>query len=182
MKEAIIEYAKKVSEVQNWWSMEELDKFSEEYKNKYINNNIYFITKSSEVNLTIIEKTLGFVPPLDILEYMNLFWHPCIKGFYKIEESIVLFSVIKYDNESDDDFLYHKYGLLDMAKSWKETAGGDLKRYLPIGWTGYSGGYILYDLKTGMIYEEDFDNVGVPSEEPLANSLEELISNLSVIE
>ena len=114
MKEAIIEYAKKVSEVQNWWSMEELDKFGEGHKNKYINNNIYFIPKSSEANLTIIEKTLGFVPPLDVLDYMNLFWHPCIKGFCKIVECVFIDTKILkvvFDKKTGVDliaFRYHK--------------------------------------------------------------------------
>lgn len=180
MKEAMVKYAEKAAKIPNWWSISEIEKFNKEHKTEYINNGIYFIPKDAKTSLTTIENNLGYTLPLDILDYIDLFWHPCVKGFYKIEECIILFSVIKYDNEADDAFLYHKYGLIDMAKTWKEISGGDVKRYLPIGWTGYSGGYILYYLKTGMIYEEDFDNVGVPSEKPLANSLKELISNLNV--
>lgn len=181
MKETMIEYAKKTSRVHDWWSEAEISKFNAEHKTKYINNNIYFIPKDIKTNLTSIENKLSYSLPLDIIEYIDLFWHPCVKGFYKIQESIILFSVIKYDNETDDAFLYHKCGIMDMINTLEKISGGEQKRYLPIGWTGYSGGYILYDLKTGMIYEEDFDNVGMPSEEPLANSLKELISNLNII-
>lgn len=58
--------------------------------------------------------------------------------------------------------------------------GGDVALYLPIGWTGYSGTYILYELSTGGIFEEDMDNVGIPAKEPFANSLKELIRDLSL--
>ena len=180
MKEAIVKYAKRTLKIHNWWSAAEIESFNKEHKAKYISKGVYFIPKGVKTDLTKVEDELGYALPCDIVDYIDFFWHPCVKGYYKIEECIILFSVIKYDDETDDAFLYHKNGLLNMVETWKESSGGDVKKYLPIGWTGYSGGYILYDLKTGMIYEEDFDNVGVPSEEPLAHSLKELISNLNV--
>ena len=62
----------------------------------------------------------------------------------------------------------------------KKNRGGNITQYLPIGWTSYSGGYILYELSTGRIFEEDIDNVGIPAKEPLADSLKELIRGLSL--
>lgn len=31
----------------------------------------------------------------EIDDYINLFWHPCIRGYCNTKESIVLFSVLK---------------------------------------------------------------------------------------
>lgn len=81
--------------------------------------------------------------------------------------------------ESDDNIMRQKDGIIDLGKNWRDLYGGDISQYLPIGWTGYSGSYILYEVRTGRIFEEDFDNDGMPAEEPFANSLKELMQGLS---
>lgn len=111
---------------------------------------------------------------------INLFWHPYIYGYYKLHECIILFSCHNHKTEADDDIMCQKNGIVDLGKRWRDNYGGDITQYLPIGWTSYSGGYILYELSTGRIFEEDIDNEGIPANEPFAGSLKELIRGLSL--
>jgi hypothetical protein len=39
-----------------------------------------------------------------------------------------------------------------VLKKWDEI--GDIKRFVPIGWLGYSGGNVLYEVSTSNIYLE----------------------------
>ena len=43
---------------------------------------------------------------------INLFWHPCIRGYCNTKESIVLFSVLKKQGDSSDDILFYKNSLI----------------------------------------------------------------------
>lgn len=180
MKETIIKYAERASKIPNWWSSSEVGDFNEQLKKLYIDKRIYFIPRNTKTDFSKFENELGYQMPFDIREYINLFWHPYIKGFYKIDECIILFSVIKYDNESCDDVLYHENGIIKLADEWRSVFGGNTQKFLPIGWLDYTGRYLLYEINTGKIYTEKFDCEGMPSDQPLADSLKELIENLNV--
>lgn len=65
-------------------------------------------------------------------------------------ESIVLFSVLKKEGDSGDDILFYKNSLISMAEDWEEM--GDIKKFIPIGWLGYSGGYVLYEVSSHNIF------------------------------
>lgn len=179
MKNAILTYAEKIKDIPNWYQNFDISNVSPELK-KFFDNNIYFIKRKTKTDFSIFEKEYGYSLPSDIGEYINLFWHPIIFGYYLIPECIILFPVVKYNNDSDNDILYQKHSIISMARVWKYTFGGNINKFLPIGWTGYSEGYILYEIGTGKIYAEDLDNEGTPESEPIANSLKELIVNLNV--
>ena len=55
----------------------------------------------------------------EINDYINLFWHPCIRGYCNTKESIVLFSVLKKEGDSSDDILFYENSLISMAKDWE---------------------------------------------------------------
>ena len=50
-----------------------------------------------------------------------------------------------------------------------------------IGWLGYSGGYVLYEVSSHNIFLENLDIDGEVEDKPIANSLKELINNMNVI-
>lgn len=64
------------------------------------------------------------------------------------------------------------------AQSW---IMGDIKTFIPIGWLGYSGGYVLYEVSSHNIFLENMDIDGEVEDKPIANSLKELINNMNVI-
>ncbi|CCZ94018.1 uncharacterized protein BN751_00795 [Coprococcus eutactus CAG:665] len=109
---------------------------------------------------------------------INLFWHPCIRGYCNTKESIVLFSVLKKEGDSSDEILFYENSLISMAKDWEEI--GDIKKFIPIGWLGYSGGYVLYEVSSHNIFLENMDVDGEVEDKPIANSLKELINNMNV--
>lgn len=57
---------------------------------------------------------------------------------------------------------------------------GDIKKFIPIGWLGYSGGYVLYEVSSHNIFLENMDIDGEVEDKPIANSLKELINNMNV--
>jgi hypothetical protein len=73
-----------------------------------------------------------------------------------------------------------KDGLIPSAKKWEKLYGGDITRYLPIGYLSYSEMNVLYEVNSGKIFLEDLDNEGSPENNPIANSFKELIGNLKV--
>lgn len=184
MEEAILSYAAKAKNNPNYCIYEDLRKFNPNIR-KQMERGEYFVRRTSKTDFKIFEDTFGYKLPSDIGDLINLFWHPYIYGFYKydkIGESIVLFSCHQHKTETDDDILRQKYGIIDLGIEWRNPYlghGGDITQYLPIGWTNYSGGNILYELSTGRIFCEHLDNVKEPEEEPIANSLKELITGLS---
>lgn len=127
----------------------------------------------------MFEKEFGYKLPLEIVSYINIFWHPYISGYSNVHECIVLFSVLKRKGDSGDDLLFYKNGLITMAREWAEI--GDIQEYIPIGWLGYSGGYILYEVKSNHIFLEHMDIDGAVDNKPIAASLKELIDNLQLI-
>lgn len=90
----------------------------------------------------------------------------------------MLFSVLKKEGDSSNDVLFYKNGLIDLANHWAED--GDINKYVPIGWLGYSGSFVLYEVDTGEIFLEDrnADVDGVVEDKPVAHSIAELINNL----
>lgn len=179
MREALLKYFEKYKHSSNKYNEQDYSRITPEIKRAF-DSGIYLIERHSITNVSLIEKELGYALPNDIIEYINLFWHSAIYGYYIIPECIILFSVIKYNDESDDDILHHKNSIIAMAREWKNISKDNFSKYLPIGWTGYSGVYILYEIETGKIYEEDFDTEGTVSAEPIADSLKELIMNLQL--
>ena len=139
----------------------------------------FFSERKSSTSLDLFEKEFGYKLPDDVVDLINLFWHTEIYGYYKITECIILFSCHNHLTESDSDILLQKGGIIELARSWRADYKGDINHFLPIGWTGYSGRYILYELNSGRIFEEDLDNDGSPVREPFAGSLKELIQNLT---
>ena len=180
MIEAILSYAAKADNNPNYCNTFEFD-FQKINSNirKQMENGDFFLRRTTITNFKIFEETFGYKLPPDIGDLINLFWHPYIYGYYKIHECIILFSCHQHKTETDDDVLRQKDGIIDIATTWRDTYDGDITRYLPIGWTGYSGKYILYELSTGRIFCEDFDNDGEPEKEPIADSVKELIYGLS---
>jgi hypothetical protein len=57
---------------------------------------------------------------------------------------------------------------------------GDIKKFIPIGWLGYSGGYVLYEVSSHNIFLGNMDIDGEVEDKPIANSLKELINNMNV--
>lgn len=57
----------------------------------------------------------------------------------------------------------------------------DIKKFIPIGWLGYSGGYVLYEVSSHNIFLENMDVDGEVEDKPIANSLKELINNMNVL-
>lgn len=181
MEEAILSYAAKAKNNPNFCDGEDLRKVNHNIR-KQMERGEYFVRRTSKTDFKIFEETFGYKLPSDIGDLINLFWHPYIYGFYKydkIGEDIVLFSCHKHKTETDDDILRQEFGIIDLGIEWRDRSEGDITQYLPIGWTGYSGRNILYELSTGRIFCEHLDNVKEPEEEPIANSLKELITGLS---
>ena len=85
---------------------------------------------------------------------------------------------MKKEGDSSDDILFYKNGLISMAKDWEGI--GDIKKFIPIGWLGYSGGYVLYEVSSHNIFLENMDIDGKVEDKPIANSLKELINNMNV--
>lgn len=178
MQEAILNYAIKAKNNPNYCSLTDFESMHP-YIKRQCENGEYFTRRNTLTDFKIFENIFGYKLPKDIGDLINLYWHPYIYGFYKLSECIVLFSCHKHKTENDADIMKQKDGIIDLGINWRDVYAGDISQYLPIGWKGYSGSYILYELSTGRIFEEDFDNDGKPAEEPFANSLKELIQGLS---
>lgn len=74
--------------------------------------------------------------------------------------------------------IYYKNGLITLARKWAKI--GDVQKYIPIGWLGYSGAYVLYEVKTCKVFLEDIDVDGGVLNKPIADSLKELIYKLNI--
>lgn len=142
-----------------------------------INRRIYLIKRQERTDVSEIENMLGYKLPKEIDDYINIYWHPYIMGFCGTYECIVLISILKHKGDTVNDVIHYKCNFIDEIKCWQE--GGGNKKFIPIGWLDYSGAYVLYDIITGKIYLEEFDIDYTVEEKPIANSLKELIDNLS---
>ena len=177
MDKALLVYFAKIDQPNNFFKIDKIDDLDEDIKNQFEKGN-YLVRRTTHINF---EKILKFDLPKELKDYINIFWHPCIRGYYMLPECIVLFPVLKKKDDSDADILYYENGLISMERDWRKY--DQEKRFIPIGWLGYSGGYILYEMRTGQIYFEDMNaNVeGSIVNEPLANSLKELIERMNPI-
>lgn len=177
MKKAIQNYFEKMKEYPNYYANEDFSDVSHEIKNK-IDKGVMIIERKDETDVSIFEKEFGYKLPIEIERYINLFWHPCITGYSNINESIVLFSVLKKEGDSSNDILFYKNNLITMAKEWKKI--GDIQKYIPIGWLGHSGGYVLYEVSSSKVFLENKDVDGEVGDKPIANSLNELLNNMEI--
>ena len=71
-------------------------------------------------------------------------------------------------------------GEITLSREWQKI--GDIKKFIPIGWLNYSGGFVLYEISTGKIYIEDTnaDIEGVVYHKSISNSLKYLIEHLQI--
>lgn len=159
---------------------------NEDYSNVDVNIRACFrngtvpVKRTSGTDFSIFREKYGYDLPSEIQEYINLYWHSYISGFnHKMkqysDEAIILFQVLKYQGENDNDVLYHRCGLLELSDQWIKY-GGDIHRFIPVGWTGYSGGDILYNTETSQIHITDLDENII--EDAIADSLSDLIKYL----
>ncbi|MCM1113251.1 MAG: hypothetical protein NC399_08375 [Muribaculum sp.] len=177
MKISIQNYFERVSKIPDYYANEDFGLISKEIKNKF-DNGVFLIERIDETDVSIFETEFGYKLPLEIERYINLFWHPCISGYFNTQESIVLFPVIKKEGDSNDDLLFYKNGLITMAKEWRKN--GDIQNFIPIGWSGYSGGYVLYEVSSNHIFLENIEFDGEPEKKPIADSLKELINHMYI--
>lgn len=177
MKIAIQNYFEKLKGYPDYYANEDFSEVSNELKDK-IDKGEIFIERKDKTDLSIFEKEFGYKLPTEIESYINLFWHPYISGYSNTKESIILFSVLKKEGDSSNEILFYKNGLITMAKNWEKI--GDIQKFIPIGWLGYSGGYVLYEVHSNNIFLENMDIDGEAEDKPIANSLKELINNLYI--
>lgn len=152
-----------------------LESIDPELINHFLSGEI-FVKRNEHSDFEIFERELGFPMPKDIADFINAYWQPGIFGYYKdFPECFILLSAIKNKGEQPDDFLLRPKGLIAEAKSWM-TYNGDPAKYLPIGIYDPSSCYfILYEVCTGRIFLEDTDIEGSHENEPVCDSLRELI-------
>lgn len=179
MRGTIEKYFDKLKKYPNYYENEDLSEISDEIKSKF-GKGIIPIEREDETDISLFEKEFGYKLPDEIVDYINIFWHPYISGYLCVPECIVLFPVLKKEGDSSDDILFYENGLITMSKEWAEI--GDVQKYIPIGWLGYSGGHVLYEVKTGKIFLEDMDADvdGRIENKPIINSLKELINNMDI--
>lgn len=177
MKKAIQKYFEKLKDYPLYYVNEDFSDVSSEIKREF-DKGTYLIERTTKTDISIFEKEFGYELPKEIKEYINLFWHPCISGYYNTREAVVLFPVLKKEGNSGNDLLFYKNGLIAMAENWSKIGGSN--EFIPIGWLGHSGSYVLYDVKSNKIFLENTDIDGQAEIEPIANSLKELIDNLQI--
>ena len=202
MKNALISYSKKAMEQPDFFNRcqsqfeDVIPELITEIKKSFL------ISRTTKTNLKPFFERFGIELPDDIKDYINLFWHTsvfgvfdCDKqnengGYYKFDEGLVLFPVLKYNGKTDDDVLLQENGVYalteELYEDFEEEEGvpfhNDLvnivKDYICIGWTEYSAYKILYKISTGEIYLESLIEDRVADDKPIASSLAELINKL----
>lgn len=116
-KEPYIEANPAYKTIEN--GINESDKIPDGIK-KEIDKGVFLVERKDETDLSVFEEKYGYTLPTEINDYINLFWHPCIRGYCNTKESIVLFSVLKKEGDSSDDILFYENSLISMAKDWEE--------------------------------------------------------------
>jgi hypothetical protein len=177
MEEAIKNYFIKMKNYPDYYNNDDFSDVCEDIL-IYLKQKKYMIDRKENTSVELLEKELGYKLPTEIEIYINYCWHPSICGYYGSSECIVLFPVLKKQGDSSDDILKYQDGILTMVKEWEKN--GCVNKYIPIGWLGYSGSFVLYEINTCHIYLEDYDVDGKVLEQPIANSLKELIMNLKI--
>lgn len=179
MKMAIKSYYNRMKKYPNYYENEDFSEISIEIKKKFKKGTIP-IERNDKTDVSLFKKAFGYDLPDEIEGYINLFWHSYISGYLGNRECIVLFPVLKKEGDSSNDILFYKNSLMPMAEEWSEM--GDIQKYIPVGWLGYSGAYVLYEVKTNKIYLEDItaDTDGEIENIPIASCLKELIENMVI--
>lgn len=163
----------------------------------------FLVPRTAKTDTKPFRERFDIELPDDINDYISLFWHTsiygaydCYKqkesgdGYYKFDEGLVLFPVLKHKGESDDNVLFQKNGVYELTEELYEDYEEDedahfhdilakeVKNYICIGWTEYSAFKILYKVPTGEIYLESMAENKVADDKPIAGSLYELINKL----
>ena len=98
MRETIQNYFEKTKQYPNYYSNEDFSIICDDIK-KEIDAGVFFVKRKDETDLSVFEEKYGYTLPTEINDYINLFWHPCIRGYCNTKESIVLFSVLKKEDK-----------------------------------------------------------------------------------
>lgn len=162
----------------------------------------FLVPRNSKTAFEPFWEKFGIELPDDVKEYINLYWHACVygacncdkqkengEGYYKFDEGLVLFPVLKHNGETDDNILFQEQGVYELTKEFREDYEEDVedsqgelaakvKDYICVGWTEYSAYKILYKVSTGEIYLQNSSEEKVVDDKPIANSLAELIHKL----
>lgn len=118
MRETIQNYFEKTKQYPNYFTNEDFSNICDDIK-KEIDKGVFLIKRKDETDLSVFEEKYGYTLPTEISDYINLFWHPCIRGYCNTKESIVLFSVLKKEGDSSDEILFYENSLISMAKDWE---------------------------------------------------------------
>lgn len=177
MRVSIQNFFKRIKKYPNYYDNEDFDAICKDIKQK-IDEGIVLVERKDRTDLSIFEKEFGYKLPTEIEEYINVFWHPYISGYCNTDEAIILFSVLKKAGDSSDDILFYNNSLITMAREWEKI--GDIQKFIPIGWLGYSGGYVLYEVSSHNVFLENMDTDGEVEDKPIAYSLKELINNMDI--
>lgn len=199
MKNSLMSYSKKAMEQPDFFIRCQCDfdgampELVTEIKKKFL------VLRTAKTDTEPFRERFGTGLPDDITDYINLFWHTsiygaydCYKqkengdGYYKFDEGLVLFPVLKHKGGSDDDVLFQECGVFklteELYEDFKEDDDSDLvsevKDYICIGWTEHSAFKILYKVSSGEIYLESSKADSVADDKPIAGSLSELINKL----
>ena len=200
MKQALLNYREKTLKRGQFWLRDDfkdvIPEMAEEFKRNFL------IQRTTVTDFSPFRERFGYELPDEIKEYISLYWHPCVdgvydcmqqseKGYHKFDDSIVLFSVMKKNNESDNDILFQKYGIIYLTENWLKSCKEDAEYepqlekyaeeaadYIPIGWSSYYAYEILFRRSTKKIHIEAYDGDRFVSEEPIAESLPDLINGM----
>ena len=204
IKEALIEYSNKIMSHLGFFKPYEYKDVPAEMIAGFQRN--YLIPRTTLTDLEPFRERFGYELPQDIKDYINLYWHSYISGaydcykqgkeggYYKFDEGPILFSVLKHEGETDNDVLFHKYGIYELTAEFYddyddeaeyEPVSAELakeaRKYICIGWTGYAAHAVLYKISTGEIYLQSWREDKVADDKPIAGSLAELISKIYFI-
>lgn len=119
MGETIQNYFEKTKQYPNYYSNEDFSTICDGIK-KEIDKGVFLVKRKDETDLSVFEEKYGYTLPTEINDYINLFGHPCIRGYCNTKEFIVLFSVLKKEGDSSDDILFYENSLISMAKDWEK--------------------------------------------------------------
>ena len=104
MKEALLNYRQKALKLGQFWMPDEfhdvIPEMAEELKRNFL------IPRTTKTDFSPFRDRFGYELPDEIKEYMSLYWHSYVTGvydcmqqnetgYYKFDDSIVLFSVMK---------------------------------------------------------------------------------------
>lgn len=180
MKNAIEKYYKKLRENTIGYFSQDAEmhnKVSRDIASQFCDG-YYPVERMEKTDLSLYSNEFGYELPNEIQEYINIYWHTYISGYCCSRECIVLFPVLKMEDDNCNDILYYHNGIIYLARQWMKI--GDIRKHIPIGWLNYSGSFVLYEISSHKIYLEDIaaNKDGVLEKEAIADNLVQLINNL----